>query len=148
MIDLHQKSSELEIEKMSERQLNLPKTGKELAKIPVGTRVLYKHNPDSSKIKCPKWCKGTISNRSNQKAKHGADAPEMDENFVCPYCHKGYRIKKSWAEHKPYCSQNPNFKGPYYCRVTGCPAADHPFTRMRNLNFHMSNMHGWKERRA
>ena len=86
--------------------------------------------------------------RQHQKAKHGADTPEHGDNFVCPYCNKGYRIKKSWPEHKPYCEQNPNHKGPYYCMVAGCPASDHPFTRVRNLNFHMSNMHGWKERWA
>ena len=57
-------------------------------------------------------------------------------------------MKKSWAEHKPYCPDNPNCKGPFYCRVTDCPAADHPFTQMRNLNFHMSSMYGWKERQA
>ena len=33
---------------------------KNLAKLPVGTKVLYEQNPDSDKTKRPKWCKGTI----------------------------------------------------------------------------------------
>ena len=51
IIDAYQKSNETEIEKMKEKQLNLPQTGKELAKIPVGTKVLYQKNPDTSKVK-------------------------------------------------------------------------------------------------
>ena len=39
MIDLHQKSNKSEIEKILERQINLPRAGKELPKLPVGTRV-------------------------------------------------------------------------------------------------------------
>ena len=41
------------------------KTGKELPKLDVGTPVLYDKNPDSTKIKRPKWCKGMIKNRQN-----------------------------------------------------------------------------------
>ena len=84
--------------------------------------------------------------KQHQKALHGADAPD-EGTYVCPYAsNKEYHIKKSWAEHKPYCEANPNRKGPYFCRVSGCPAADHPFNQIRNLNFHLSNIHGWKER--
>ena len=78
-------------------------------------------------------------------AKHGADAAVPQGGFVCPFCGKAYQVKKTWQEHKPYCPDNPDRKGPYYCRVAGCPVADHPFTHVRNLNLHMSNMHGWKE---
>ena len=67
MVDIHQKSNESEVEKLMEKRQNLSQTGKELAKIPVETKVLYEKNPDASKIKCPKWCKGTISNRSNPR---------------------------------------------------------------------------------
>ena len=67
MIDLHQRSNETELERLSEKCLSTPIKGKELPKIPVGTPVLYEQNPDSTKIKCPKWCKGTISNRSNPR---------------------------------------------------------------------------------
>ena len=66
MIDLHQKSNKSEIEKMSERQINLPRAGKELPKLPVGTRVLYEQNPDS-KLKHPKWSKGMVNDRSNPR---------------------------------------------------------------------------------
>ena len=40
-------------------------TGKELPKLDVGTRVLYDKDPDSTKIKRPKWHRGTIQNRQN-----------------------------------------------------------------------------------
>ena len=39
-------------------------------------------------------------------------------------------VVSSWAEHKPYCEANPNRKGPYFSRVPGCPAADHPFSHI------------------
>ena len=41
------------------------KTGKELPKLDIGTPVLYDKNPDISKVKRPKWCKGTIRDRQN-----------------------------------------------------------------------------------
>ena len=41
MIDIHDKSTEEEIEKLSEKCLNRTVNGKELAKLPVGTKVLY-----------------------------------------------------------------------------------------------------------
>ena len=102
----------------------------------------------SSKVACLDCGKQYASSqgmKQHHKAKHGADSPEVDECFICPYCDKGFMVRKTWVEHKPYCSENPNKKGPYYCRVAGCPVTDHPFTWMRNLNLHMSNMHGWKE---
>ena len=64
--------------------------------------------------------------KQHQKTKHGADAPD-EGTYACLYCGKQYHIKKSWAEHKPYCEANPDRKGPYFCRVAGCPAANHPF---------------------
>ena len=96
-------------------------------------------------LDCGKQYANSQGMKQHHKAKHGADIPEVDKHYICPYCQKGFRVKKTWVEHKPYCSNNPDKKGPYYCRVAGCPAADHPFTWMRNLNLHMSNMHGWKE---
>ena len=67
MIDIHRKSTEDEIEKLSEKCLKMTSSGKELAKLPVGTKVLYEHNPNSDKTKRPKWCKGTIKNRCNPR---------------------------------------------------------------------------------
>ena len=46
-------------------------------------------------------------------AKHGADAAAPQGGYVCPFCGKVYQIKKTWGEHKPYCLDNPNRKGPY-----------------------------------
>ena len=102
------------------------------------------------KVECPncgKQYSSTQGLKQHQKAKHCAHAPD-EGTYVCLYCGKQYQIRKSWAEHKPYCEANPNWKGPYFCRVPGCPAADHPFNCVRNLNFHMSKIHGWKERWA
>ena len=67
MVDVHQKSNESEIERLMEKRQSLPQTGKELSKIPVRNRVLYEKNPDASKVKRPKWCKGTVSNRQNPR---------------------------------------------------------------------------------
>ena len=67
MIDVHQKSTEDELEKMTEKRASRPTFGKELPKLPVGTEVLYEQNPDLNKLKRPKWCKGIISNRSNPR---------------------------------------------------------------------------------
>ena len=51
--DKLKKSSEEELGKMSAEHLSRPTSGKELPKLPVGTEVFYKENPDSSKIKRP-----------------------------------------------------------------------------------------------
>ena len=67
MIDVHRKSTEDEIERLSEKCLKMTTGGKELAKLPVGTKVLYEQNPDSDRTRRPKWCKGTIKNRSNPR---------------------------------------------------------------------------------
>ena len=67
MVEVHKKDAEEEIEKMSEKHDNLPSVGKELPAIPIGSRILYENNPDSSKIKCPEWVKGTDSDRLNQR---------------------------------------------------------------------------------
>ena len=64
---MHQNANENEIEKLSDRWLNRPTSGKELPKILVGTQVLYEQNPDSSRVKRPKWCKGTINNRKEPR---------------------------------------------------------------------------------
>ena len=43
--------------------------GKEFSKIPVGTPILCDNkNPDSSKVKCPNWCKGTVKDRKNPRS--------------------------------------------------------------------------------
>ena len=95
---------------------------------------------------CGQEYASTQEMHQHNKAKHGAEAAAQGQGgFICPFCGKGYQIKKTCVEHKPYCPNNPNCKGPFYCRVAGCPSTDHPFTHMRNLNLHMSNLHGWKE---
>ena len=104
-----------------------------------GKKAMY---PD-----CGKQYSNTQGLKQHQKAKNGADTPD-EGTYVCLYCGKEYWIRKSWAEHKPYCQANPNQKGPYFCRVAGCLGADHLFSHMRNLNFQMSNIHGGKERWA
>ena len=63
MIDFHQKSSEAEIESLAEKGMSKSPKGQELSRLPVGTPILYDSNPDSSKIKCPTWLKGTVKNR-------------------------------------------------------------------------------------
>ena len=71
VIDICTKDSELEIEKLSENRTKLASShgakGKELPKIPVGTKILYKFTPNSDKNKRPKWCKGTVTDRLNPR---------------------------------------------------------------------------------
>ena len=47
-------------------------------------------------------------------------------------------------EHAGVCEQNPDRKGPYFCRVEGCSKAQHLFQKMKNLNHHMDRAHGWR----
>ena len=103
------------------------------------------------KVACPDCGKQYASSqgmRQHHRAKHGVDTPELDEGFKCLLCNRMYWIHKSMLEHRPVCVENPNHKGPFYCGVTRCPSAGHVFTQIKNLNSHLSNVHGWKERWA
>ena len=103
------------------------------------------------KVSCPDFGKKYASSqgmKQHHKAKHGVDAPEMDDDFPCPHCKKMYQIKKSMLEHWPICVDIPNRKGSFYCRIPGCPSTGHAFSWMKNLNSHLSNVHGWAERWA
>ena len=55
-------------------------SGKELPKLDIGTPVLYDKNPDSTKIKRPKWCKGTIKNRQDPQ-KYEILADDSDSHY-------------------------------------------------------------------
>ena len=57
------------------------------------------------------------------------NVPKMDDGFPWPHCGKIYRIKKSMLEHRLVCADNPNRKGPFYCRVPGCPSQAMPSVR-------------------
>ena len=94
---------------------------------------------------CDKTFASAQGMRQHHKAIHGADAPERDESFLCPHCIKSFSVKKSMREHSGVCPENPNRKGPFFCRVPGCLSADHPFSRIKNLNAHLSGVHGWAE---
>ena len=66
MIDFKQNlDCEESVEKMIQKGKLKLQTGKGLPKLDVGTPVLYDKNPDSTKIKRPKLCKGTIKDRQN-----------------------------------------------------------------------------------
>ena len=69
IIDWNQnKANESEIEMLVDRcQNKMTSPGKKLSKHDVGTPVLYDKNPDSSKIKCPTWAKGTVKDRQNPR---------------------------------------------------------------------------------
>ena len=103
MVDLHKKDSETEIEKLYEKHENMPQYGKELPSIPVGSRVLYEKNPDSMKIKCPEWVKGTVSDKLNKRKYRILS--DNDRVITRSRCHiKGYqtwsgRISKAPAQY-------------------------------------------------
>ena len=67
MIDFSQSRNNEPVEKLIHKCKLKDKStpGKELPKLEVGTPVLYDKNPDSTKVKSPKWCKGTIKNRQD-----------------------------------------------------------------------------------
>ena len=67
MIDFIQSRNDEPIEELIQKHQVKAKTGKELPKLDVGTLVLYNKNPDSTNIKRPKWCKGTIKDRQNPR---------------------------------------------------------------------------------
>ena len=66
-INLSQGMNEPEIEMLIDKHQKVAVTRKELPKLDVGTPVLYDKNPDSSKIKHPKWAKGTVKDRQNPR---------------------------------------------------------------------------------
>ena len=67
MIDFTQLRNDGPIEKLIQKCEVKAKTGKGLPKLDVGTPVLYDKNLDSTNIKRPKWCKGTIKDRQNPR---------------------------------------------------------------------------------
>ena len=74
-------------------------SGRELPKLDVGTPVLYDKNPDSTKVKRPKWCKGTIRNRQDpQKYEILADDSDRvitrSRRHIKAYMTKSGRISK------------------------------------------------------
>ena len=99
MIDVHQKSTEDELEKISVKHQSRSTTGKELPKLPVGMKVLYEQNPDSNRIKRPKWCKCTISDRSNpRKYKILTDTDRVitqSRHHIKGYCTRSGRVSKA-----------------------------------------------------
>ena len=68
------------IEKLIQKCEVKAKTGKELPKLDVGTPVLYDKNPDSTKVKRPEWCKGTIKDRQNPH-KYEILTDDSDQNY-------------------------------------------------------------------
>ena len=123
-------------------------------KVLASRRMLRRHVSacvQGKKVPCPdcgKECASTQGMKQHHKANHGADAPEMDEGFYSPHCNKLFWVKKSQLEDMPVCAGNPNRKGPFFCRVLGCPSADHTFSSMKKLNSHLSNVHSWAERQV
>ena len=67
LIDFSQLRNDEPVEKLIHKcEIKAKSTsGKELPKLDIGTTVLYAKNPDSTKVKRPKWCKGTIKNRQD-----------------------------------------------------------------------------------
>ena len=79
----------------------MPSTGKELSKIPVGTPVLYEHNPDSNKVKQHKWWKITIKDSKEPRKWHIL----MDKHRIVT---RSRHHIKSYFTHSGRVSKGPN----------------------------------------
>ena len=60
---------------------------------------------------CRKLFASAQTMHKHHKAQHGADSVVPEGGFICPFCSKSFRVRKTWSEHKPYCSDNPDRKG-------------------------------------
>ena len=124
----------------------------ECGKVLASKKMLRRHTKacvQGHKVSCPDCGKEYASSqgmKQHHKAKHGVDEPEMDGVFHTLIVGKCTRSRKVCWNTRPVCVDNPNRKGPFYCRVPGCPSAGHTFSWMKNLNSHLSNVHGWAER--
>ena len=101
MIDFSQSKLDEPVEKLIQNHELKAKSasGKELPKLDVGTPVLYDKNPDSTKIKRPKWCKGTIKERQDpHKYEILTDDPDRvitrSRRHIKAYLIKSGRISK------------------------------------------------------
>ena len=102
MIDFSQSRNDEPMEKLIHKcELKAQKkSGKELPKLDMGTPVLYDKNPDSTKVKRPKWCKGTIKNRQDPQ-KYEILADDLDRvitrsrRHVKAYLTRSGRVSKT-----------------------------------------------------
>ena len=89
------------VERLIENWEQVPKSGKELPKLDVGIPVLCEKNPDSTKIKCPQWFKGTIKNCENPRIHHIL-ADDSDRVVTRSRCHiKAYFTRSDRASKAP-----------------------------------------------
>ena len=103
VIDLHKKETEQEVEKLCEKRESMRQIGpnlQELPSLPVGSRVLYEKNPDSSKIKRPEWVKGTVKEKFG-KRKYQI-LTDSDRIITRSRCHnKGYQTRSGRLSKTP-----------------------------------------------
>ena len=103
------------------------------------------------KVSCPDCGKEYASSqhmKQHHKAQHGVDVPEMDEGFHTLIVGRCIRSRKACWNTGWFVLITLIGRGPFYCRVHGCPSTGHVFSWMKNLNSLSSNVHGWAERQA
>ena len=100
MIDFNQSKNDEPIEKLIQKCEVKSKTGKELPKLEIGRPVLYDKNPDSTRIKRPKWCKGTMKDRQNP-CKYSILTDDSDQVITRSRRHIKAYLTKSGRMSKP-----------------------------------------------
>ena len=102
MVDVQNKENEDEIERLC-RNREQSQNGKlhELPSIPMGSRVLYEKNPDSTKTKHPEWVKGTIKDKNQRKYQILSDSDRMVTRSRRHI--KGYQTRSGRLSRVPDC---------------------------------------------
>lgn len=124
----------------------------ELCKHLFATEATLKHHKkicgQDKKHKCSKcdFVAATKEQINRHQKKHRV---AKGKNKKCECGAKFTRVESN-REHWTYCKKNPKRIGPFFCKVPDCRTAQKrkEFSRPKNLNAHMRNIHGFNPKRS